>query len=399
MGRNGTGVRAVSGSSIEVTFSYKGKRCRERLRLIPTAANLKRAEDFLGAVRTAIAHGTFDYRVSFPNSKRAAQFVEREGDAVLLGDFLDAWLERQRNTLAASTVDGYSKIVRGVLKPAFGHHLLSNFKRSHARDWAAKQTFGNKRMTNILSVLRTALDEATEDELITRNVLLNWTYQRNDEPGAEDDVDPFTAEEQAAILDALTGQERNLFQFAFWTGLRTSEMIALQWTDVDWKRGTVRVQRAQTRAARVLDKFEKTKTRASRRDVKLLGPALAALTDQKRFTLLLAGAIFMNPRTGAPWSGDNVIWLAWGRAIQRSKVRYRRPYQTRHTYASMMLSAGEPPMWVANQMGHISLKMIEQRYGRWVKDAAPDAGRRAEALFGGAIAVPATGTGGAGGED
>lgn len=178
-------------------------------------------------------------------------------------------------------------------------------------------------MTNVLSVLRTALTEAVEDELITRNVLQNWTYQRNDEPTADDDVDPFTPDEQRAVLDALTGQERNLFQFAFWTGLRTSEIIALQWTDVDWSRGTIRVQRAQTRAARVLNKVEKTKTRASRRDVKLLGPALAALTDQKRFTLLLGGVIFMNPRTGAAWSGDNVIWLAWGRAIQKSKVRYR----------------------------------------------------------------------------
>ncbi|MCS6480546.1 MULTISPECIES: Arm DNA-binding domain-containing protein, partial [pseudomallei group] len=32
MGRNGTGVRAISGSSIEVTFTYKGVRCRERIR-------------------------------------------------------------------------------------------------------------------------------------------------------------------------------------------------------------------------------------------------------------------------------------------------------------------------------------------------------------------------------
>lgn len=381
MGRDGKGVRAVSGSSIEVTFSYKGERCRERIQLEPTPANLKAAENFLGAVRTAIANGTFDYRVSFPNSKRAARFVEREGDAVTVADFLDAWLARQKNTLAASTVDGYTKIVKGVLKPAFGKHILSDFRRAHARDWAAQQTFGNKRMTNVLSVLRTALTEAVEDELITRNVLQNWTYQRNDEPTADDDVDPFTPDEQRAVLDALTGQERNLFQFAFWTGLRTSEIIALQWTDVDWSRGTIRVQRAQTRAARVLNKVEKTKTRASRRDVKLLGPALAALTEQKRFTLLLGGVIFMNPRTGAAWSGDNVIWLAWGRAIQKSKVRYRRPYQTRHTYASMLLSAGEPPMWVANQMGHISLKMLEQRYGRWIKDAAPDAGRLAEALF------------------
>ncbi|MDR6393477.1 Arm DNA-binding domain-containing protein [Paraburkholderia phenoliruptrix] len=383
MGRDGSGVRAISGSSIEVTFTYKGVRCRERIKLEPTPANLKAAADFLGAVRTAIARGTFDYRVSFPDSKRVAQFVERDGDAMTVSTFLDAWLERQKVTLAASTVEGYSKIVRGILKPKFGMHTLSDLKRSHVREWCAAQTFSNKRMTNVLSVLRAALDEAVQDEIIENNPLYGWTFQRNEAPGADDDVDPFSADEQILLLDAMTGQERNLFQFAFWTGLRTSELIGLEWRDIDWNRGMARVQRAQTRAARVANKVEDTKTRKSRRDVKLLEPALDALTDQKKYSMLLNGNVFLNPRTGEAWSGDQVIWLSWNRAISKSKVRYRRPYQTRHTYASMMLSAGEPPMWVASQMGHTSLKMIEQRYGRWIKDAAPEVGNKAVALFGG----------------
>ncbi|WP_422768438.1 Arm DNA-binding domain-containing protein, partial [Pseudomonas aeruginosa] len=44
MGRDGRGVRAVSDSSIEITFMYRGVRCRERISLKPTATNLKRAE-------------------------------------------------------------------------------------------------------------------------------------------------------------------------------------------------------------------------------------------------------------------------------------------------------------------------------------------------------------------
>src|SRR5690606_30536264 len=71
----------------------------------------------------------------------------------------------------------------------------------------------------------------------------------------------------------------------------------------------------------------------------------------------------------------------WTPALKRAKVRYRRPYQTRHTYASMMLSAGEHPMWVAQQMGHSDWGMIRRIYGRWMPDAAPDAGGRAVAMF------------------
>lgn len=381
MGRNGTGVRAISDSSIELTFSYRGHRCRERLKLKPTAANLKRAGDFLGAVRDAIAKGTFDYAVSFPGSPRIAKFAARVGDARSVEAYLLDWLARQEKILKASTYDGYRKIVKGILIPKFGVHRLSDLRRSHVREWAAEQTFSNKRMTNVLSVLRAALAEATQDEVIDANPLAGWNYQRNDAPKEEDDVDPFTAAEQQAILAEFTEeQERNVFRFAFWTGLRTSELIGLQWKDLDESRGLIRVQRARTRTA---DKDEDTKTTAGRRDVKLLGPALAALESQKAFTLLQGGAVFMNPRTGKAWTGDQVLWAAWGRAIRKAKVRYRRPYQTRHTYASMMLTAGESPMWVAQQMGHASWMMIARRYGRWVKDAAPDAGSKAVALFAG----------------
>lgn len=47
----------------------------------------------------------------------------------------------------------------------------------------------------------------------------------------------------------------------------------------------------------------------------------------------------------------------------------------------MMLSAGEHPMWVANQMGHADWTMIAKIYGKWMPDASPDAGSKAEAIF------------------
>ena len=42
----------------------------------------------------------------------------------------------------------------------------------------------------------------------------------------------------------------------------------------------------------------------------------------------------------------------------------------------MMLSAGESPMWVAQQMGHSDWTMIARVYGRWIPEAAPDAGQK-----------------------
>ena len=46
-----------------------------------------------------------------------------------------------------------------------------------------------------------------------------------------------------------------------------------------------------------------------------------------------------------------------------------------------MLSAGESPMWVAQQMGHSDWTMIARVYGRWIPEAAPDAGQKAVRIF------------------
>lgn len=381
MGRDGRGVKAASETSIEITFMYNGVRCRERIPLKPTAANLKRAEQHRAAVQFAISTGTFDYAATFPNSTMAKRFAAPKVAPKLVEEFLDQWLTDQKPRLKASTYSGYRKVVMGHLIPQFGALPLPELTRKAVRDQLRSMEVTNKTLANIQSVLRKALtDAADEYELIESNPLAGWTFRNKDALPSEDEVDPFTAEEQAAILMSLDGQARNLVQFAFWTGMRTSELVALDWADVDFLRGTVRVSKAQTQASR---EAEVPKTAAGRRDVKLLPHAIEALEAQKQHTYLKGVEIFQNPRTGARWAGDQPIRKTmWTPALKRAGVRYRFPYQTRHTYASMMLSAGEHPMWVAAQMGHADWTMIARVYGRWMPEADPDAGVKAQAKFG-----------------
>ncbi|MEM5437081.1 hypothetical protein [Paraburkholderia diazotrophica] len=78
-------------------------------------------------------------------------------------------------------------------------------------------------------------------------------------------------------------------------------------------------------------------------EMRLLAPALAALQAQKAMTFLAEadGPVFVNLTTRKRFTGPPQIWKVWQTALKRAGVRYRRPYQTHHTYASMMLSAGE----------------------------------------------------------
>jgi integrase len=389
MGRAGRGVKAGSATSIEISFQYNGKRCRERIPLPPTTANLKRAEQHRANILYEISRGTFDYAQVFPKSNRALEHAKVPGDVLLAGKYLEEWFERKAPKLAASTHREWNGIVTKMLIPKFKETAISALTRRDIKKWLEdldlerKKPLSNKRLANIQTVFRVALNDAVEDELLESNVLAGYTYSRElprqFSEHDDDQVDPFSIDEQAAILEALSPQISNLIKFAIWSGLRTSELVALNWSDIDWRKGFVRVRKALTFAAK--GKFEATKTKAGRRDVKLLAPALEALNAQKPFTYLLDGAVFHNPHTNARWTGDMPIWGMWQSAIRRAKVRYRKPYNTRHTYASMMLSAGEHPMWVAKQMGHADTAMIMRVYGQWMPDADASAGAKAVSIF------------------
>lgn len=380
MGRDGTGVRAASATSIEITFTYQGARCRERVQLKPTPANLKRAERHRAAILDAIERGTFDYAATFPDSPRAVQFAREPGAAITVGDWLERWFREIAPALKSSTRDTHARIVRHRLIPAVGHYTLAGLRWRDVRAWLEGEAIGTKTAANILSVLRSALQVAVDDDLIDTHPLAGHRLRKVPGPHPGDEIDPFSADERAAMLAAAEGQERNLIQFALWTGLRISELCALDWTDVDWRTSTLRVSRALTQAAR---ESETPKTAAGRRDVRLLEPAMDALRAQRAHTELQGGAIFHNPRTNDRWPGDLTFRQgAWKRILRRAGVRYRYPYQMRHTYASMMLMAGEPAQWVATQMGHRDWTFTARTYARWIADDAPEAGSLAVERWG-----------------
>lgn len=379
MGRDGRGVRPASESSIQIAFQYKGQRCREVIALKPTAANLKRAEQFRAAVIHSISIGTFDYAVTFPKSKHAAKFTESRTTIDTVEQYLTKWLASKKKTLKASSHDGYRKIIDGMIIPTFGKTRLAAWKRRDVKAWLENIKGGNKWLSNIQSIIRSALADAVDDEYLDSNFMAGWRYAHKETPKEDSDVDPFTAAEQKKVLAECEPMLENLFRFAFWSGLRTSELIALDWSDVDFKSGYVRVWKSMTSASK--GEAETPKTKAGIRDVKLLGPARAAIKAQKVHTFLQDGPIFVFPTSGKRWTGDEQIRKVWARVLKKAGIRYRRPYQTRHTYASMMLSAGEHPMWVAQQMGHSDWAMIRKTYGKWMPDAAPDSGSKAEAIF------------------
>lgn len=355
------GVRP-HGSGIQVDFVYNGKRYRPTLNIPATAPNLKFAERKRNEVLLDIARGDFNLQRHFPNNRHT-----RPGSGEI-GTALDEFLRYKRLDCAASTVRDYQSAIEYHLRPKFGALSFADVTVSMVRDWLGDLAISGKRKNNILIPLREAFQVAYRDGRIPANPLDRVENLRH----FTEEPNPFSPSEINALLNAAEGQVRNLFQFAFYTGLRTSELIALQWSDVHLDSHKLFVSRAKVRRS-----MKETKTSAGRRIIRLLSVAEEALRSQAEFRSKRFAEVFLNPKTGEPWIDDGQIRkTAWYPLLERAGISRRNPYQTRHTYASLMLTAGEDPFWVSQQMGHKNLSMTLKRYARWVPDLHHSGGEK-----------------------
>jgi integrase len=216
---------------------------------------------------------------------------------------------------------------------------------------------------------------ALDDELIDRSPLERIKSQKHQKR----EPDPFDREETERILtymhERYDEQVWNWYEFAFGTGMRPSEQIVVQWRDVDWKRQSIRVERARVRA---VEKSTKTRTV---RDVDLTPRMMAVLRRQKAHSFMrgLDSPIFINPVTNTPWPDvQDQRKLYFHPALRALGIRSRDAYQTRHTYATTALMGGVNPAYIARQLGHKSAAMLFRHYSKWIDHA--DYGREAAKL-------------------
>lgn len=345
---------------------YRGMECRESLKLTHSKANIKYAERLRGEILNAIELGTFNYAKYFPNSKQLGKFgLALTADRVTVGQLVRDQLDLAKRTLAPSTHVKYTSSYTGYIKK-FDDTLLSALTPAELRAWISSLPLKARSIRQLLIPLRSALEQAVNDDLIESNPLdrvkLNKIITKEAKK-VEYVVDPFSAAEIQAILDACKGQERNVFLFAFTTGMRPSEYIALRWSSIDWLSGQAFVERSRVMGIT----RDETKTDSGRRMVDLRHGALEALRAQKIHTAIADDLVFHDPTYNAGWEGTSRLSKRWNLILRQAGVRRRVLYQTRHTFASTLLSTGVNALYVAKQMGHKDTTMVSKTYGKWIE--------------------------------
>lgn len=394
-------LRKETGTLI-IDFYNQGVRCREQTALPDTPANRKRLQKVLERIESEIAAGTFNYRQFFPNSRQAAKFdqavqpapmaitVMQPNAAVaapttpLFSDFADVWYSEKEIEWRRSHKTLVRRELDHSLIPEFGAREVGQISKADVLAFRAKlakvTAKGKKtpltaaRINKMLNPLRQILNEAA-DRFDFRTPFANIKQLRT----KRTDVDPFTLDEVRALLQTVRADFRPYFTVRFFTGMRTGEIDGLQWKYVDFERRLILV-----RETVVAGEEEYTKTDGSQRDIQMSQLVYDALKAQERGTRSLSKFVFCN-RDGNPLDYKNVTNRVWKPLLRHIGFTLRRPYQCRHTAATLWLASGEAPEWIARQLGHTTTEMLFRVYSRYVPNLTRRDGSAFERLLTGAM--------------
>jgi integrase len=145
--------------------------------------------------------------------------------------------------------------------------------------------------------------------------------------------------------------------------------MVLKWPRVDFRQGKILI-----REGRVLGQTDIPKRAGSLRDIDMLAPVREGLTTQKATSWLLGGHVFLDGKQ-QPVNQELFRMKVWQPVLKRLGVRYRPPYQMRHTFATLAISMGENINWVSRMLGHKSLVVTLEKYNRFVPNLTREDGK------------------------
>ena len=280
---------------------------------------------------------------------------------VLFQDVAQKYLRQCDANLDTKT--GYLKILNCHWMPSLALVPISTITHDDIRELIIDREFKTaKTLNNCLIPLRGVFDTAFHSKMIADNPMNGIENKKVQ----MDLPDPFSRAEMNVLLDWLNknleGQNHFyywFYEFAFWTGCRPSEIMALRWSDIDWFNKTMCISKSRVRG------HEKsvTKTHVARH-VCLNERSLRALDAMKALNLS-DDYVFICPETLKPFFNEKPPRLRLQDAMAACRIRKRPAYNARHTYATMLLMDGVNPVFVADQLGH-SLQMLMKRYGKWM---------------------------------
>lgn len=314
------------------------------------------------------------------------------------------WLEYKKPNLRETTCEVYEINAKHHLKeldglrvtqitPAVVEKFIATMQKKHKlirRKGSKKKgdevpyAFSEKKISSetvkkVIALLHQVMAYAVRHRLIDHNPVRDAERPRSQgKEGHKKQTMILNPEQIRAFLDKVEDQKyRTLFLTAIMTGARQGEILGLKWSDVDFQKKQVHINRTFNHG-----RFFAPKTEGSARRIDLSPMVLRELAAWK----LKSGGreedmVFPNEQ-GQPLNYSNMVQRYFLKALKDAELPRVRFHDLRHSYASLLLSQGENIKYIQNQLGHSSPMVTLNIYSHLLKDSNQEAACRLEnAIF------------------
>ncbi|MCL2083596.1 MAG: site-specific integrase [Oscillospiraceae bacterium] len=308
---------------------------------------------------------------------------------IKVGDYVMNWtLKFKRTQIAPKTLEWYLGLIRNHIDPRLGHILLRDLSTYHVQDVLVSMTaegkLSRRSIQGIRDILKQAMDHACQMKLLDANLVLGCRLQKETRSPEEQDAKVIPIELRKVILETATVNPilKPILTTLMFTGIRSGELLALRWANIDFERGTMEITASVARTPEFDSKGEyikKTnvlsspKTKASYRTMRISSIVLDALLEWKRY---------MDKKR--PHRSD-FVFCSTKSGGMRTYYGFRSTYRHflkrhgldeyglnlhsyRHTFATMLLEMGVNPRVVQRLLGHSDITTTLGIYTHVVKE-------------------------------
>jgi integrase len=318
-----------------------------------------------------------DFDAELRRHRRAGGLAVIDAGTETLGEYITGtWAATHAATLAPKTRGHYAGLYDHHIRRYLGAIALRDISPETVGRWQADRLAngaGPVAVRHAMDLLGSVLEHAFIAGRIAANPVRRVKKARRPRREEVKALSPSTVE---AMRSAVSARDATLISVLAYAGLRPGEALGLRWGDI--RERTLLVQRSVS-----LGEEADTKTR-QHRTVRLLAP----LSEDLRAWRMAAGRPDENElvfpgKDGQPWT--QAAYQSWRRrAFRRSTLAaglaHARPYDLRHSFASLLLHEGRSVIYVARQLGH-DARLTLTRYGHVIDELEDEPRSEAEAAI------------------
>ncbi len=301
---------------------------------------------------------------------------EDKPPAPTLNQYYERFKERHMKTaIKESSYIVYESCFRLHILPELGRLCLDQIDRERMEDFIAVlmgHDLSKDYIRLILGTLRVLINDAIEKGIIENNPVRGLGKFYRQAPVRHGEIEPLTEEESLLFLQTTLEWEPEhypIFLTSLHSGMRSGEVIGLQWQDIDWNGKFISLRRQV-----VHGKVTTLKTKSSRRRVDCSDDLLSTLATLKKKRQEEALRMGSNEISDWIWANEkgqridigNVKSQHFKRVLRKAGLRDIRYHDLRHTYASQLLCNGANILYVSQQLGHANPQVTMRIYSHWI---------------------------------